>query len=56
MSIPYGVAVGLLEKAGLEQYDDAHVEDQVVRTLVNKVYVQRDDLLSAQFPRTQALS
>ncbi len=55
MSIPYGVAVGLLEgKAGLEQYDDAHVEDQVVRTLVNKVYVQRDDLLSAQFPRTQS--
>lgn len=55
MSIPYGVAVGLLEgKAGLIEYDEEHVrEDNAILDLVKKVQVQGDAEFSAQFPKVQ---
>lgn len=54
MSIPYGVAVGLLEgKAGLIEYDAEHVNDDTILDLVKKVHVQADAELSAQFPKVQ---
>jgi len=55
MSIPYGVAVGLLAgKAGLIEYDEEHVNDPAVLELAKKVKVQGDAGFSAQFPRTQS--
>ena len=54
MSIPYGVAVGLLEgKAGLSEYDEEHVMDETILDLVKKVHVQADAEFSAQFPKEQ---
>ena len=54
MSIPYGVAVGLLEgKAGLIEYDEKHIEDGAILNLVKKVHVKADDEFSAQFPKMQ---
>lgn len=55
MSIPYGVAVGLLKgKAGLIEYDEEHVKDDTILGLVKKVRVQADPEFSAQFPKVQA--
>jgi len=54
MSIPYGVAVGLLEgKAGLIEYDNEHVMNETILDLVKKVHVQTDTEFSAQFPKVQ---
>jgi 2-methylcitrate dehydratase PrpD len=54
MSIPYGVAVGLLEgKAGLTEYDGNHVMNETILGLVKKVHVQADAEFSAQFPKVQ---
>jgi len=54
MSIPYGVAVGLLEgKAGLIEYDNEHVMNETILDLVKKVHVQTDAEFSAQFPKVQ---
>lgn len=54
MSIPYGVAVGLLEgKAGLIEYDEKHVGNSTILDLVKKVQVQADYDFSAQFPIMQ---
>ncbi len=54
MSIPYGVAVGLLEgKAGLIEYDEEHVIDETILDLVKKVHVQADAEFSTQFPKVQ---
>jgi 2-methylcitrate dehydratase PrpD len=54
MSIPYGVAVSLLEgKAGLFEYDEEHVMDKAILDLAKKVYVQADAEFSSQFPKEQ---
>jgi 2-methylcitrate dehydratase PrpD len=54
MSIPYGVAVGLLEgKAGLSEYDEGHVTNYPLMGLVKKVRVQADANFSARFPQMQ---
>lgn len=54
MSIPYGVAVGLLKgKAGLIEYDDEHVMDETILGLAKKVHVEADTEFSAQFPKVQ---
>jgi len=54
MSIPYGVAVGLLKgKAGLLEYDEEHVRDEAILGLTQRVHVQGDAVFSAQFPKMQ---
>jgi 2-methylcitrate dehydratase PrpD len=54
MSIPYAVAVGLLEgKAGLFEYDEEHVMDKTILELAKKVHVQADAEFSSQFPKQQ---
>ena len=51
MSIPYGVAAGLVYgKAGLREYDPAHVKEREVLDLAAKVSVRWDEALTAQFP------
>ena len=51
MSIPYGVAAGLVYgKAGLREYDPAHVKEREVLDLAAKVTVRSDEALTAQFP------
>lgn len=54
MSIPYGVAVGLIKgKAGLTEYNDEHVMDESILGLVKKVHVQADAEFSIRFPKVQ---
>jgi len=52
MSIPYGVAVGLLyEKAGLQEYEENYIKNRRVLSLTKKVSVASDDELTAAFPK-----
>lgn len=51
MSIPYGVAVGIIyRKAGLSEYDDAHAKDENILSLAKKVSVVDDEELTKSFP------
>lgn len=51
MSIPYGVAVGIIcGKAGLKEYDDAHVKNREIKELTKKVHVYSHDVFTAAFP------
>lgn len=51
MSIPYGVAAGLIfGRAGLNEYDEKHVESDTVKALTKKVTVVADDELTNSFP------
>lgn len=55
MSIPYGVAVGLLEgKAGLIEYDKEHVTNEEILELAKKVSVKSNNKFSLDFPNRQA--
>ncbi|MDD4513873.1 MAG: MmgE/PrpD family protein [Eubacteriales bacterium] len=55
MSIPYGVAVGLLEgKAGLLEYDENHTGNADVRRIAKAVRVFSDERFSASFPQKQS--
>lgn len=55
MSIPYGVAVGLLEgKAGLLEYDENHVCNTNILSLAKVVRVCSNDQFSASFPQKQS--
>ena len=54
MSIPYGVAVGLLKgKAGLVEYNEEHVRDEAILGLAQRVHVHGDAVFSSQFPKMQ---
>lgn len=54
MSIPYSVAVGLIYgKAGLEEFTDEKVSDNLVKELTKKVKVNASDEYSAVFPDKQ---
>ena len=54
MSIPYGVAAGLIKgKAGLTEYDDDYITNNTILNLARKVHVQADAEFSAQFPKVQ---
>ena len=51
MSIPYGVALALtLGKAGLEEYDSAHIGRRDLQSLASKVRVVADQELTRDFP------
>lgn len=51
MSIPYGVAIGLLKgKAGLAEFSDQYIDEPVVRKLLNKISVISDHELTDVFP------
>ena len=53
MSIPYGVAVGLIfGKAGLQEYEQSYIDNKKISQLASKVCVLTDDALSTQFPTT----
>ena len=54
MSIPYGVAIGLLRgKAGLDEYTDELVKNPDVIALTQKVKVYQDKEFSSKFPNKQ---
>lgn len=53
MSIPYGVAVGLIYgRAGLREYDEIQIKSNKVLEIAKKVSVTPDDELTALFPKT----
>ena len=55
MSIPYGIAVGLIYgKAGLSEYTMEQVKNRTILDLTSKVSVESDDELTAQFPAVTA--
>lgn len=55
MSIPYGVAVGLIEgKAGLIEYDSSHVESENILSLTKRVTVKDRSEFSEKFPEVQS--
>lgn len=52
MSIPYGVAVGLIYgRAGLLEYDSYHIKNEDILKLTRKVCVYADDELTMLFPK-----
>lgn len=54
MSIPYGVAVGLLKgKAGLDEYDEENVTNETILDLTRQVQVLADAEFSEHFPKAQ---
>lgn len=54
MSIPYGVAIGLLKgKAGLTEYGEEHVMNENILDMAKKVHVQADNRFSENFPKMQ---
>lgn len=54
MSIPYGVALGLIAgKAGLNEYSEKHIENPVVQSLLSKIAVISDAELTEIFPDKQ---
>ena len=54
MSIPYGVALGLIEgKAGLKEYNEQYIADPAVQHLLSKITVIADPELTAVFPAKQ---
>jgi 2-methylcitrate dehydratase PrpD len=55
MSIPYGLAVALITgKAGIDQFNDEHVNDPSILALTKKVIVSADDKISALVPQQRA--
>ena len=55
MSIPYSVAVGLLYgKAGLQEFSEETVKDDMVLALTKRIHVTPDTELSKEFPAIQA--
>lgn len=55
MSIPYSTAVGLIYgKAGLQEFSEEKVRDEIVLSLTNKINVVSDYELSNAFPGIQA--
>ncbi|MCM1424837.1 MAG: MmgE/PrpD family protein, partial [bacterium] len=54
MSIPYGVCVGILDgRAGLMEYDRAHISDDRILGLLKKVAVEAETDFSEAFPEKQ---
>lgn len=55
MSIPFSVAVGIIYgKAGLQEFSEENVCDEVVLELTKRVQVVADEEISAVFPDVQA--
>ena len=55
MSIPYSVAVAILEKkAGLREYDDEHICRKDILSLTQKVFVRENPSLTALTPQKRA--
>lgn len=55
MSIPYGLAVALITgKAGINQFNEAHVNDPEVLALTKKIIVSADEEISARVPHQRA--
>ena len=55
MSIPYATAVALIYgKAGLQEFSDSVITDDVVQNLTKKVIVRSDDEMSQIFPEKQS--
>jgi len=55
MSIPYATAAGLLYgKAGLQEFSEEAVKDDMILAMTRKVHVSADASLSAAFPGIQA--
>ncbi len=54
MSIPYGVAVGLIHrKAGLSEYSNSYINDLNILSVAKKVNVIMDEEISRNFPQKQ---
>ncbi len=57
MSIPYATACGLIYgRAGLQEFDEAHISDRRILGLTRKIKVIPDEELSREFPGIQAAS
>ncbi|MDO0824286.1 MmgE/PrpD family protein [Desulfosporosinus nitroreducens] len=55
MSIPYSVSIALVSgKAGLKEFDDEHVKDEIVLNLAKRVQVVADKDMSDIFPTEQS--
>jgi len=55
MSIPYCVSVSIIDKnAGMEEFDDAHINRKDIIGLAQKVFVYEDPSLTALIPKKRA--
>lgn len=55
MSIPYGIAVGLINgKAGISEYENKNMKNQAVMNLLNCIRVETNPKFSSVFPEQQS--
>lgn len=55
MSTPYSTAVALIAgKAGLQEFSEDYLDNEVVKSLINKIHVTSDEEMSKIFPQKQS--